>query len=395
MKTPFAWGSLALSISLALACGPALAQGGAPATPTPATGWQAGAVLDVTAASRALALGQRDKGLGLGHSDLSAYGPLGQHIEAQITGAAHTHDDSTELELEEAWFQTRTLPAGLQLRAGRFASEISSLNEQHPHADDFVERPLLYRAFLGGHWTDDGLRLNWTAPTDLYLRLGAEVFTGKRLVEEAASAQRPGAIVLSARTGGDLGASHSWQAQLSYLQNRREAAVEEEHAHEGEEGGEEEEAGHDHAHGHAHGAAFSGRKMWLGGITWKWAPGGNNRNQQVRVSYERAQVRELNRFAAGSDRHVADYLSVVWRFAPAWEVGARLDMLDVRMPHEDHFHSAGLREAALMLAYKPTHQQTFRLQATRQKDRGGFEDAGHAVQFQYILNFGAHAAHSF
>lgn len=385
---------LALLASL-LACAPALSQTGGGAA-SPFTGWQAGAVLDAAASSGALALGQRDKGLAFGHSDLSAYGPLGQHVEAQLTAAAHTHDDRTELELEEAWFQTRSLPAGLQFRAGRFASQISSLNEQHPHADDFVERPLLYRALLGGHWYDDGLRLNWTAPTDIYLRLGVEVFTGKTLVEEAASAKRPGAIVLSARTGGDIGSSHSWQASLSYMDNRREAALEEEHGHEGEEG-EEGEEGHDHGHGHshAHGAAFSGRHMWLGGITWKWAPDGNNRQQQVRVAYERALVRDLNRFASSDDRHVSDSLSVVWRFAPAWEVGARYDTLRAAIPHEDHFHDGRLDEYALMLAYKPTHQQTVRLQATQQKDRGGFESAHHAVQLQYILNFGAHAAHSF
>ncbi|RYF42342.1 MAG: hypothetical protein EOO25_07015 [Comamonadaceae bacterium] len=369
-----------------LAAAPVLAQEGAPAAPS--TGWQAGAVLDVTAATRGLALGQRDKGLALGHSDLSAYGPLGRHLEAQLTAAAHTHGRKLELELEEAWIQTRTLPAGLQLRAGRFASQLGYLNEQHPHADDFVERPLLYRAFLGGHWNDEGVRLNWVAPTDFYLRLGAEVFRGKTLVEEAASARRPGATVLSARLGGDAGASHSWQAGLSWLNNRREAAVE----HEEEEGG-----AHDHAHGHshAHGAAFSGRHMWLGEVAWKWAPGGNNSREQVRVVYERARVSGLNRHARGSDRHTADYLSVVWRFAPAWEVGVRTDALKVRIPHEDHFHGGRLRETALMLAYKPTHQQTVRVQATQQRNGAGFDTATRSLQLQYILSFGAHAAHSF
>ncbi|HEX2541399.1 MAG TPA: hypothetical protein VHM00_09990 [Caldimonas sp.] len=386
-------------LGMAAACGQAAAQAPAAAPPqtprqTSSEGWQGGAVLDAAASSRELALGQRDKGLGLGHSDLTAHGPLGPHVQAQITAAAHTHDRKLELELEEAWFQTRTLPLGLQFRAGRFASQVGYLNEQHPHADDFVQRPLLYRAFLGGHWTDDGLRLNWTAPTDLYLRLGVEVFRGKRLVEEAASARRPGVAVFSAKTGGDLGTSHSWQAGLSYLHNRREAVVEEEEEH----GPEEESAGHEvgHAEGHgAHGAAFSGRRMWVGELAWKWAPQGNNNEQQVRVAYEYAQVRRLNRFAASGDRHHAHYLSAVWRFRQGWEVGARHDVLRVRMPHGDHFDDGRLRESALMLAWKPSHAQTLRLQFTRQRDRGGFDDATNAVQLQYILNFGAHAAHSF
>jgi hypothetical protein len=373
--------------------GPAAAQTqtqSQPATPSAFAGWQAGAVLDLSATSRELALGQRDKGLNLGHSDLSAYGPLGRHLEAQFTAAVHTAERKLEGELEEAWLQTRTLPGGLQLRAGRFSSQLGYLNEQHPHADDFVDRPLLYRAFLGGHWFDDGLRLNWTAPTDLYLRLGAEVFRGKQLVKEAASVRRPGAAVLSAKAGGDLGTSHSWQAGLSLLHNRREAAVE---GHEEEEEGGEEHGHEEHAH--AHGAAFSGRRMWIGELAWKWAPDGNNSREQLRVAYEFAQVRDLNRFATSSDRHTAQYLSVVYRFASVWEVGARHDILRVRTPHEDHFDDGRLRESALMLAWKPSHAQTLRLQFTRQHDGGGFAQAARAVQLQYILSFGAHASHTF
>ncbi|RYZ02104.1 MAG: hypothetical protein EOO24_14630 [Comamonadaceae bacterium] len=294
------------------------------------------------------------------------------------------------------------------MRAGRFASQIGYLNEQHPHTDDFVERPLLYRAFLGNHWNDDGVRLNWTAPTDLYLRLGVEVFRGRRLVEDAARGRKPGAFVLSGRMGGDVGASHSWQAGLSMLRNRREAAVHDHgHGHEDEEHGHEEhedddDHGHEDDHGdahaghsHAHGAAFSGRTMWLGEVAWKWAPDGNNRNQQLRVAYEHAVIRGLNRYASDSDRHQAGYLSVVWRFAPAWEAGARADVLRVSEPHEDHFDPGRMREASLMLAYKPTHAQTVRVQYTRQRNGAGFDTATHAVFLQYILNFGSHAAHSF
>ena len=357
------------------------------------TGWQAGAVLDISAGSRELALPQRDQGLGLGHSDVSVRGPLGRHFEAQFTAAAHTLERKVEFDLEEAWVQTRTLPAGFQVRAGRFSSQLGYLNELHPHSDDFVQRPLLYRAFLGGHWFDDGLRVNWTAPTDLYLRLGAEVFRGRQLVRDTASARRPGAFVLSAKTGGDIGRSQSWQAGLSLLHNRREAAVE---VHEeGEEGEEEHAAEGAEEHAHAHGAAFSGRRMWLAELAWKWAPEGNNRQQQLRVVYEHAVIMRPNRFATRSDRHHAGYLSVVYRFAPSWEAGVRADVLRVRQPHEDHFDDGRMREAALMLAYKPTHAQTLRLQFTKQQDRGGFPAANRAVQLQYILNFGAHGSHSF
>lgn len=356
-----------------------------------AAGWQVGGALDAAASSRALALGDREQGLGLGHSDITLRGPLGAALEAQATAAAHTHDGRLELELEEAWAQTRALPGGLQLRVGRFSSQLGYLNEQHPHADDFVQRPLLHRAFLGGHWYDDGLRLNWTAATDLYLRLGLEVFRGRQLVDGAAS-RRPGALVLSSRIGGDIGRSQSWQAGLSLLHNRREANAHDDD-HEGHGHGHGHEVEEEHRHGH--GASYSGRRMWLAELAWKWAPQGNNRQEQVRISVEHAQIEQLGRLARRSDRHHATYASAVWRFAPAWEVGARHDLLRVRQPHGDHFHDGRLRETAWMLAYKPTHAQTVRMQFTQQRDRGGFDAANHAVQFQYILNFGAHASHAF
>lgn len=365
----------------------------AAAQPAASRGWEVGATLDLAATSRALALGQREQGLALGHSDVSARGPLGRHLQAQVTVAAHTDEGRTEIELEEAWLQTRTLPAGLQLRLGRFASQISPLNEQHPHADDFVERPLLYRAFFGGHWFDDGLRLNWTAPTPFYLSLGAEFLRGRQLIPEAATARSPGATTLSARLGGDIGSAQSWQLSLGHLRNRREALREEAHE-EGEEEHGEEGSGHDHDH--AHGARYSGARTWLVGATWKWAPGGNNRQQQLLVNVERARISGLGALATRNDRHEATTLAVVWRLSPGWELGARSDWLKVRVPHEDHFDSGRLREHALMLAFKPTHLQTLRLQASTQRGAQEIEGAARrSLQLQYVLSFGAHGAHAF
>lgn len=382
MKTQLAMAACSLALLCGAASVPAAAQG---------RGWELGAVLDLAATSRPLALGQRDQGLALGHSDLVARGPLGVHFSAQLGAAEHTHDGKTEFELEEAWLQTRTLPGGLQARVGRFASQIGYLNEQHPHADDFVERPLLYRAFLGGHWFDDGLRVNWTAPTPFYLRTGLEIFTGKQLVQEAARARSPGAITLSAKLGDDWGRSQSWQLGAAWLHNRREAAQHEE----GAEGG---EAGHDHSHdhAHAHGAAFSGRNMVLLDAAWKWAPDGNNRERQLKVVGEWARVSGINRHARSSDTHEAQSLMAVWRWAAPWEAGVRLDWLKARSPHGDHFHSVRLREQSLMVAYKPTHAQTVRLQLTGQSGAKGVEGAAkRSVQLHYVLSFGAHGAHSF
>ncbi len=359
---------------------------------SPANAWQFGAVLDATATSRALELGTRDQGLQLGHSDLTASGPIGRHLQAQITGVLETHDGKLESAFEEAWLETRTLPLGLTARVGRFASQIGYLNQQHPHADDFVERPLLYRAFLGGHWNDDGLRLNLTLPTRLYWMVGAEAFRGRRLIAETdGPVNGAGAFTLTTKLGGDIDRANSWQLGLSYLKSRRIAALEDhDHDHEHESEGAHEE------HAHHHGAAFGGRHTWMVDATWKWAPFGNNSDQQVRVGFEAAHLSGINRFAGSQDRHKAYALSAVWRFHPSWETGVRFDQLRVAMPHGDHFHDGRLNETALMLAWKPSHGQSLRLQYTTQDRAVGFEHpAKRAIQLQYVVAFGAHGAHSY
>jgi len=360
----------------------------------PADSWQAGLVLDVSATSRALELGARDKGLGLGHSDLLVRGALNQHLSAEATVGFHTEDKKLQKHVEGAWLQTRSLPAGLQLRAGRFSSQIGYLNEVHPHADDYTERPLLYRGLLGGHWYDDGVRLNWTAPTPFYLRVGAELFTGKKLVPHSTSDSKSRATTLSMKVGNDISASSSWQWGLSQVNNRREAEVP---THEAE------ATGHDHSHA----AGFTGKRMWVSDLVWKWSPSGNNRNQQVRINWEYAQVGSINRYATSSMRHRASSLGATWKFSPSWEVGLRSDWLRVHQAESDEgevlFAAGRLKENALMLAYKPTHMQTLRLQVTQQRGRGANDEgepifanpARRSIQLQYVIGFGAHGAHAY
>jgi hypothetical protein len=120
-----AWSGLMLAAASALP-GHAWAQGTESATDTPARtqafgGWQFGAVLDAAYTTHALALGGRDQGLQLGHSDLTASGPLGALLQAKLTASVATHDSKLEGDVEEAWLETTRLPAGLQMRAGRFA----------------------------------------------------------------------------------------------------------------------------------------------------------------------------------------------------------------------------------------------------------------------------------
>src|SRR5438034_1772315 len=82
------------------------------------------------------------------------------------------NDNETDVEVEEAFMQTTSLPYNLQLKAGQFFAAFGRLNPTHPHTWDFVDTPLVNGLFLG----PDGLRgvgaqTSWTLPLPWYSQL--------------------------------------------------------------------------------------------------------------------------------------------------------------------------------------------------------------------------------
>ena len=75
-------------------------------------------------------------------------------------------------ELEEAWMETTSLPANLQLRGGQMFTEFGRHNPTHVHAWSFVDTPLANARFLGPDGLrNPGARLAWLAPTPFYSEL--------------------------------------------------------------------------------------------------------------------------------------------------------------------------------------------------------------------------------
>ncbi len=83
-------------------------------------------------------------------------------------------------EIEEAYFSTRRMPWGMQLKGGKFLSHFGRLNSQHTHQWDFFDAPLIYTALFGESLLNEkGLRITWVAPLDTYLMLGGEISQGE------------------------------------------------------------------------------------------------------------------------------------------------------------------------------------------------------------------------
>lgn len=82
------------------------------------------------------------------------------------------NNNETEIELEEAFMQTTSLPFGLQLKGGQFFAAFGRQNTIHPHGWDFLDASLVNGRLLG----PDGLRgvgaqISWTIPVPWYSQL--------------------------------------------------------------------------------------------------------------------------------------------------------------------------------------------------------------------------------
>jgi hypothetical protein len=90
------------------------------------------------------------------------------------------NNNETEIELEEAFLQTTSLPYGLQIKAGQFFDAFGRINPTHPHTWEFADSPLVNGRLLG----PDGLRgvgaqIAWTVPVPWYSQVIFAVQNGR------------------------------------------------------------------------------------------------------------------------------------------------------------------------------------------------------------------------
>jgi len=84
------------------------------------------------------------------------------------------------VEVEEGYLTTLSLPARLQLKAGKFRSAIGRINPIHPHALPFIDLPNAYVNYFGEEGLkDEGLSLSWLLPTkSIYQELIIQATSG-------------------------------------------------------------------------------------------------------------------------------------------------------------------------------------------------------------------------
>ncbi|MFN3544263.1 MAG: TonB-dependent receptor [Thiobacillus sp.] len=304
-----------------------------------------------------------------------------------------------EVAVEEAWFQTTALGHGVTVKGGRFRSGLGYQNEKHPHAWDFADNSLMYRALFGEAFKHDGVQLKWVAPTDLYLALGAEAGWGDAFPATDRNRNGAGATSLFGRVGGDVGASHSWRAGLSWLSAKAS----------------EREGELENALGNDIDTLFSGTsRTWIADFVWKWAPDGNARERNFTFAAEYFRRNERGTLCEHDDttgscdpttedayrsRQSGYYAQAVYQFMPRWRSGYRYDRLDPGSVdfglNPLDFRAVGHRPTrhSLMLDYSPSEFSRLRLQYS--KDRSMESQNENQWFVQYIHSLGSHGAHKF
>ncbi|MDD2742958.1 MAG: TonB-dependent receptor [Rhodocyclaceae bacterium] len=319
----------------------------------------------------------------------------GQAIIAALDGS---------VEVEEAWFQSLGMGYGLGLKGGRLRSGIGYLNEQHPHAWDFADAPLMYQAMFGEHgsYTQDGVQLKWLAPTPVFLEFGAEFGRGANFPGSDRNKNGSGSGALFAHLGGDLGVANNWRAGVSWLKT----SAQDRESHFEDTVNEVEAMG-----------AFTGDSTtWLADFVWKWSPSGNPKYQNFKFQSEYFLREEKGELTCGvadagdpvscdgitsayRTRQSGWYAQGVYQFTPQWRAGVRVEQLNSGTrdfgENADYLlvDSYRPKKASAMVDYSWSEFSRARLQVAQDKSMLGVTD--NQITVQYIMSLGAHGAHKF
>jgi hypothetical protein len=333
--------------------------------------------------------GRGPEGFALGHSELVLSANVDDLFYGFFDVAFGQDGDEFHAEIEEAYFQTLALPEGFTLKGGQFFSAIGYQNARHSHTWDFIDQPLAYEALLNNHFLDPGVQLTWVAPTDFYLQLGAEAFSGDRFPSSGGANGGVGAATAFAKVGGDIGVSNSWKAGIAYLmadpRNRESSGF------------------------GAGPLLFSGdTDLVVADFVWKWAPNGNfrERNFTFQTEYlyrhENGSLLLVDPAGPTSGSYRGDqngfYVQGVYQFIPRWRIGLRYgqifsdnDVSGLPPTTLDRDDRSPWR-ISTMIDFSNSEFSRFRLQYSHEGSGLGHHDM---VFLQYIMSLGSHGAHQY
>lgn len=325
---------------------------------------------------------EHKKGFNLESAELFFFAPVDPYFNLYATIPV----SEEEVELEEAFFVTTALPAGLQVKGGKFKSGFGRLNGQHRHQWDFADSPLPYRAFLGDEGLiEKGVQVTYLPTLPFYAELGFEALQGDNEVlfrEDAATG--PHAYAAFAKASLDLDDKSTLLFGPSVAFGKTDTgSIGENTAFEGD------------------------STLWGLELTYKWTPS-DKRAFKLQAEYlYRDQDGGLSEFdddgnllnIEGLERKQDGYyVQAVYR-VDRWRLGARYDGLGLFK--DKYILDGGSTDfgndpwrATAAVEYNPSEFTRLRLQYNHDRSLSGGE-TNREVFLQAIFGIGAHAAHKF
>jgi hypothetical protein len=307
------------------------------------------------------------------------------------------NDNQTEVEVEEAFLQTTSLPFNLQLKAGQFFSAFGRINPTHPHTWDFADAPLVHGRLLG----PDGLRgvgaqVSWIVPVPWYSQLIFAVQNGRGGTGYSFRNPGDGGIFFDrmttdreARGLQDFVWIPRWENSVDLSPTQVVLA------------------GVSGAFGSNETGANSRTQIYGGDFLYKW----KSANAEGGFPFVKWQTEVMyRRFEAGRGANesfpVAEtfhdwgmYSQIMWGFKKGWVAALRGDYLDTEdSKFTDDPDRQSRSRISANLTWYPTEFSKIRLQYNHDFLEENFFLAGRDVdsvflQFEFIL--GSHGAHKF
>ena len=351
--------------------------------------------------SRFLQLGDHDpisRGFSLRNAEIALDGAVDPYFKGFANIALKLdQNNETSIELEEAYLQTTSLPANLQVKAGQFYAAFGRQNSQHPHQWAFVDDPLiLTRAFGPDGLRNIGAQVSWLAPTPFYTEAFLGVFNPQG--GTAFSFRNPGApdmlgvdqvhgrkpLDQNIRGPGDF--LYVPRLASSFDLTDQQTLV----------------VGASAAFGPNDTGPDQHTQIYGMDVYWKWKPA----NAHAGFPFVSWQTEALyQRFEAGADPTVSlpaetlkdwgFYSQVLWGFKERWVAGLRGDYAGGNpgaYDPNDVFRGQRTRISPGLTFY-PSEFSKIRLQYNL--DHGEQFGTEHSVWLQVEFLLGAHGAHKF
>jgi len=287
------------------------------------------------------------------------------------------------ISVEELYAVTTFLPWGFQIKGGKFKSNFSRLDAQHPHAWDFFDIPLPYRAFLGdeGLGGQKGVQITYLPPLPVYTLIGIEGFQGENeLLFGDDAADGPHAVSAFVKFSADLTDTSTFYFGPAILYGKTKNT---------------------NIIPNAEVAGDS--TLYELEAVWKWKPANAQtlivQSEYMFLTTSGGTAQDLTTMIVDPLKRRQDgfYIQALYRFY-RWGIGARYDMLNV---FAETFTRAGVqqdsgtpwREAAAV-EFNPSEFTRIRLQLAhdRSDPHGRTNDE---IILQFLFGIGAHAAHAF